>query len=118
MAYIVAERFPHPIIENGEPPFVSIYMPTSRLTTETKDNEIRFKNLLKKAEDLLAKNYPGRAGEEILSDLKTLLEDKPFWSYQMTATRYWPSTKRTSRSLKETATASEKWSFLRKSRNP
>lgn len=83
MAYIVAERFPHPIIENGEPPFVSIYMPTSRLTTETKDNEIRFKNLLKKAEEMLAKNYPGRAGEEILSDLKTLLEDKPFWSYQL-----------------------------------
>lgn len=83
MAYIVAERFPHPIIENGDPPFVSIYMPTSRLTTETKDNEIRFKNLLKKAEDLLLKNYPGRAGEEILSDLKTLLEDKPFWSYQL-----------------------------------
>lgn len=83
MAYIVAERFPHPIIENGDPPFVSIYMPTSRLTTETKDNEIRFKNLLKKAEELLLKNYPGRAGEEILSDLKTLLEDKPFWSYQL-----------------------------------
>lgn len=83
MSYIVAERFPHPIIENGDPPFVSIYMPTSRLTTETKDNEIRFKNLLKKAEDLLLKNYPGRAGEEILSDLKTLLEDKPFWSYQL-----------------------------------
>lgn len=83
MTYIVAERFPHPIIETGDPPFVSIYLPTSRLTTETKDNEIRFKNLLKKVEEAMTKNYPGKAGEEILSDLKTLLEDKPFWSYQL-----------------------------------
>ncbi|HBT18933.1 MAG TPA: hypothetical protein DEA52_02630 [Clostridiaceae bacterium] len=83
MTYIIAEKFPHPIIESTDAPLVSIYLPTSRLTNETKDNEIRFKNLLKKVEEELGKSYPGKKGEEILTDLKTLLEDKPFWHYQL-----------------------------------
>jgi len=83
MTYIVAERFPHPIIEKGEAPLVSIYLPTSRLTTESKNNEIRFKNLLKKVESTLASDYPGKQGEKILSDLKELAEDKKFWANQL-----------------------------------
>ncbi|MFH5836849.1 hypothetical protein ACHAL6_12325 [Proteiniclasticum sp. C24MP] len=83
MTYIVAERFPHPIIEKGEAPLVSIYLPTSRLTTESKNNEIRFKNLLKKVESKLLSDYPGKKGEKILSDLKDLAEDKKFWANQL-----------------------------------
>src|SRR5690554_137819 len=83
MTYIVAERFPHPIIEKGEAPLVSIYLPTSRLTTESKNNEIRFKNLLKKVERTLTSDYPGKQGEKILSDLKDLAEDKKFWANQL-----------------------------------
>ena len=83
MTYIVAERFPHPIIEKGEAPLVSIYLPTSRLTTESKNNEIRFKNLLKKVESKLISVYPGKLGEKILSDLKDLAEDKKFWANQL-----------------------------------
>lgn len=83
MTYIVAERFPHPIIEKGEAPLVSIYLPTSRLTTESKNNEIRFKNLLKKVESKLISVYPGKLGENILSDLKDLAEDKKFWANQL-----------------------------------
>lgn len=83
MTYIVAERFPHPIIEKGETPLVSIYLPTSRSTTESKNNEIRFKNLLKKVESTLISDYPGKQGEKILSDLKDLAEDKKFWANQL-----------------------------------
>lgn len=83
MTYIVAERFPHPIIEKGEAPLVSVYLPTSRSTTESKNNEIRFKNLLKKVESTLISDYPGKQGEKILSDLKDLAEDKKFWANQL-----------------------------------
>lgn len=83
MTYIIAEKFPHPIIEKSEPPLVSIYMPTSRLTTESKDNGIRFKNLLRQVEHTLISDYPGKASEKILENLKEMLDDKIFWSYQL-----------------------------------
>jgi len=82
MTYIVAERFPHPIIEKGEAPLVSIYLPTSRLTTESKNNEIRFKNLLKKVESKLSE-YRGKQEDKILRDLKNLEEDTKFWANQL-----------------------------------
>ncbi len=83
MTYIIAEKFPHPIIEKSEPPLVSIYMPTSRLTTESKNNGIRFKNLFKKVEHTLVSDYPGKATEKILENLKEMVDDKTFWSYQL-----------------------------------
>lgn len=83
MTYIIAERFPHPIIEKGEGPLVSIYLPTSRLSTETRNNVIRYKNLLKTVESSLSSDFPGKDGEKILLDLKEMLEDKIFWNYQL-----------------------------------
>lgn len=83
MTYIIAEKFPHPIIEKSEAPLVSLYMPTSRITTESKDNGIRFKNLYKKVEHTLVSDYPGKATEKILKNLKEILEDTIFWSNQL-----------------------------------
>ena len=83
MTYIIAEKFPHPIIEKSEPPLVSIYMPTSRIATETKNNSIRFKNLLRQVEHTLTSDYAGKATEKILENLREMLDDKTFWSYQL-----------------------------------
>ncbi len=81
MSYIIAEKFPHPILENAETPLVSIYLPTTRINTGSKDNEIRFKNALKKVEVQLKENYPGE-GDKILSSLEEMLVDKAFWNEQ------------------------------------
>ncbi len=81
MSYIIAETFPTPIIENAEKPLVSIYFPTTRMNSGAKDNEIRFKNALKKVETQLKENYPGD-GDKILSALEELLRDKAFWNEQ------------------------------------
>lgn len=82
MSYIIAETFPHPIIENAEKPLVSIYFPTTRIATGQKDNEIRFKNALKKVETQLKENYPGDDGEKILHGLQEMTGDKAFWNEQ------------------------------------
>lgn len=82
MSYIIAETFPHPIIEHAEKPLVSIYLPTTRINTGSKDNEIRFKNALKKVETQLKENYPGEVGEKILNSLQEMLGDKAFWNEQ------------------------------------
>ncbi len=82
MSYIIAETFPHPIIENAQKPLVSIFLPTTRINTAAKDNEIRFKNALKKVEIQLKENYPGEASGKILKSLEEMLVDKAFWNEQ------------------------------------
>lgn len=83
MKLIYAERFPHPVLELTNGPFVSLYMPTSRLTTETKENAIRFKNLLKIVEAQLGKGWDKKSSDTIYNGLKTLGADTEFWSHQL-----------------------------------
>lgn len=82
MNYIIAQTFPHPILEKAEKPLVSIYFPTTRISTGTKENEIRFKNALKKVEAQLNENFPGEAGEKILKSLQQFIGNNTFWNEQ------------------------------------
>ncbi|NLB19767.1 MAG: hypothetical protein GX829_02755 [Clostridium sp.] len=82
MNYIIAQTFPHPIIENAEKPLVSIYFPTTRISSGSKENEIRFKNALKIVEAQLQENYPGAAGEKILKSLQEFIGNNTFWNEQ------------------------------------
>lgn len=82
MNYIIAQTFPHPIIENAEKPLVSIYFPTTRITTGSKENQIRFKNAMKKVESQLAEKFPGEAGEKILASLQEFIGNNAFWNEQ------------------------------------
>jgi hypothetical protein len=57
---------------------LSMFMPTHRVTSLVQENQIRFKNLLRKAEDILG----SRASDLPMDDLKSLLNDRPFWHDQ------------------------------------
>jgi hypothetical protein len=62
---------------------VSLYMPTARFGPETRQNPIRYKNLLKEAEDLLAAS--GMAGDQVeaaLNPARGLVEEYSFWQGQ------------------------------------
>lgn len=62
---------------------VSIYMPAFRMSPETRQNQIRFKNLLREAgEKLGAKGFRPREVEDLLSAARPLINDDPFWSFQ------------------------------------
>jgi hypothetical protein len=64
-------------------PSVSIYLPTHRKGKEIEQDPIRLKNLLKQAEELLARN--GRKGQEIeqmLAPARKLLDNSAFWRHQ------------------------------------
>jgi hypothetical protein len=59
---------------------VSIYMPTYRAGIEVKQNHIRFKNLLRKAEDMIkALNF---SKDDLLQPARQLIDDHMFWSTQ------------------------------------
>ncbi len=73
------------LLNNGGEPCVSIYMPTVKGSgsEETKQNPIRFRNLLNEAEKKLeAAGHKGSAAQKLLEPAKPLLEDHKFWQYQ------------------------------------
>ncbi len=62
---------------------VSLFLPTHRSGTETRQDPIRFKNLLRQAEERLLNNgLRGAEVQQILEPAERLLEDQGFWQHQ------------------------------------
>jgi len=71
------------LMEKREGPCVSVFMPTHRRGAETQQDRIRFKNLLKQAEDRLTHNglrVPN--AKELLQPAQALVQNSLFWSHQ------------------------------------
>jgi hypothetical protein len=69
-------------LAQGESPCVSLYLPTHRAGAETQQDPIRFKNLLREAEERLSAEAGDGAGGELLAPARRLLDDHPFWQHQ------------------------------------
>lgn len=71
------------IVQEAQPPSVSIYLPTHRAGAETQQGPIRLKNLLREAESrLLARGTPAETVERTLGPVRALLKNTPFWQHQ------------------------------------
>jgi hypothetical protein len=72
------------LIENSREPSVSLYLPTVKAGKETQQNAIRFKNLLRRAEDSIQRGGLLRSSEaaELLQPAHRLLDDALFWQHQ------------------------------------
>jgi hypothetical protein len=71
------------LMEKQEGLCVSIYMPTHRRGTETQQNQIRFKNLLRKTEEkLMESDLRPQEAREFLKPAQELLGEAPFWQNQ------------------------------------
>jgi hypothetical protein len=71
------------LIQKKETPCVSIFMPTYRTSPETKQNPIRFKNLLREAEKRLKEGgLRITEARKLLKPTKALLKDSIFWQFQ------------------------------------
>ena len=71
------------LIEKPEGRCVSIYMPTHRAFPDTKQDPIRFKNLLREAEERLkATGLRSPDAKKLLKPAKALIKDGLFWQYQ------------------------------------
>jgi hypothetical protein len=70
------------LIEKPEGVCVSIFMPTHRMSTETLQNPIRFKNLMQQAEEqLVTGGLRGQAARDLLEPPRKL-DDYQFWQHQ------------------------------------
>jgi Bacterial archaeo-eukaryotic release factor family 7 len=71
------------LIEKPEGWSISLYMPTHRIFPETKQDPIRFKNLLREAEERLkATGLRPPEIKKLLKPAKALIKDGLFWQYQ------------------------------------
>ncbi len=71
------------LIEKPEGWCVSIYMPTHRAFPETRQDPIRFKNLIREAEERLkATGLRSPEIRKLLKPAKALMKDGLFWQYQ------------------------------------
>ncbi len=71
------------LMEESGSACVSLYLPTHRAGAETQQDPIRFKNLLKQAEERLMTNGLRRADAGgILGPAQRLLKDATFWQHQ------------------------------------
>jgi hypothetical protein len=71
------------LMEGRKGPCVSVFMPTHRRGLEVQQDPIRFKNLLKQAEERLIHNglrVPN--AKELLEPVQALAQDTRFWSHQ------------------------------------
>ncbi|HVF58678.1 MAG TPA: hypothetical protein VNJ70_02525 [Thermoanaerobaculia bacterium] len=71
------------LLEPRPGPCISIFLPTARAGAETQQNPIRWKNLLRAAEEQLAERGLRRPEiEELLEPLRALQDDADFWQHQ------------------------------------
>ncbi len=73
------------LLERSEGKCVSVYMPTVQAGKETRQNPIRFKNLVAKArERLVASGVKAEEADALLEPARRLIPERPFWQTQST----------------------------------
>lgn len=78
MKYQIVKEFPHPMMEKGKSPVISIYVDTHIKKPDRLENPIRFKNLVKEAQaSLKEKEFKGF--KDLFSLFKEMEEDALFW---------------------------------------
>jgi len=71
------------LLAGSEDPSVSIYMPTRRIPSETRQDIIRLKDLIKEARrQLTAKNVRSRDINALMEPVEALVNDPEFWPNQ------------------------------------
>ena len=75
--------YPAVVFASQEPPCLSLYQKTHRRHPENQQDPIRFRNLVKKLEESLAKKYPKREVAPLLQPFHDLAEDHRFWNHTL-----------------------------------
>lgn len=69
------------LLDNSDPPCLSLYQPTHRHHPENQQDPIRFTNLTKALEGSLLQQYPKDEIRPLLEPFKALADDRDFWNH-------------------------------------
>lgn len=76
---LLARDYPQLILAERDTPCLSLFQPTHRQYPESRQDPIRFGNLVKQLARSLRQKYPEREIEPLLAPLHTLAGDSRFW---------------------------------------
>ena len=68
------------LMENCNPPCLSLYQPTHRNHPDNQQDPIRFKNLVKALEESLLQQFPSDEIQPLLEPFLALADDRNFWN--------------------------------------
>jgi len=71
------------LLDNCDPPCLSLYQPTHRHHPGNKQDPIRFGNLVKALEQSLRQGYAKAEIEPLLEPLRTVANDRDFWDHTL-----------------------------------
>lgn len=74
-------RYLDPLLQPGEGPCISLYQPTVRTRPEHQQDPLRFKNLVKSAEDTLSRRYLPNMVRPMLHRVAALADNPSFWEH-------------------------------------
>jgi len=73
-------EFPNQELLNAKGPFITLYQKVELTPPNTEREQVKFKNQLKKARNLLKEECGGSTGEALMEQMEKVPNDKSFWS--------------------------------------
>jgi len=71
------------LLDNCDPPCISLYLPTHRNHPDNQQDPIRYKNLLKTLEESLLQKFSTNEVKDFLEPFMELAEDRDFWNHTL-----------------------------------
>ena len=71
------------LLDNCDPPCLSLYQPTHRNHPDNQQDPIRFRNLVKALEESLLQKFPKDEIRPLLEPLLALADDRDFWNHTL-----------------------------------
>ncbi len=81
--HALADDYRSGLLTAQEAPCLSAYQPTHRHAPDNRQDPIRFRNLLKKLEGSLRREYPGAEVTALLRPFEELAGERPFWEHAL-----------------------------------
>ncbi len=78
---MITEKLIQELLQVDEAPCLSLYMPTHRHHPENRQDPVRFKNLLKEAEQSLLQKYSSEETRKFLEPVEALISNPEFWNH-------------------------------------
>jgi hypothetical protein len=71
------------LLDNCDPPCLSLYQPTHRHHPDNQQDPIRFRNLVKALEESLLQQFPKDEVRPLLEPFLALADDRDFWNHTL-----------------------------------
>lgn len=80
---LLTHDFPSVLLAARQPPRLSLYQPTHRHHPDSREDPLRFRNLVKELERSLRQKYTDGETRQLLDPFESLAKDEEFWNHTL-----------------------------------